>query len=116
MKNRIIFRNKSVVLLQKTIRGYLVRKKHQPRYRGIAKIKAVEDNLRKMHAIAEQLKADRDKMQANIRDVQASLTAAVAKIRANPSIGAPAIDQQYADIMRSIDTNTHSLCGRLFVI
>ncbi|XP_040173201.1 myosin heavy chain 95F isoform X1 [Anopheles arabiensis] len=113
LKNRIIFRNKSVVLLQKTIRGYLVRKKHQPRYRGIAKIKAVEDNLRKMHAIAEQLKADRDKMQANIRDVQASLTAAVAKIRANPSIGAAAIDQQYADIMRSIDTNMKLINARL---
>ncbi|EAA06889.5 AGAP000776-PA [Anopheles gambiae str. PEST] len=113
LKNRIIFRNKSVVLLQKTIRGYLVRKKHQPRYRGIAKIKAVEDNLRKMHAIAEQLKADRDKMQANIWDVQASLTAAVAKIRANPSIGAAAIDQQYADIMRSIDTNMKLINARL---
>uniref|UniRef100_A0A182N0G4 Myosin motor domain-containing protein n=1 Tax=Anopheles dirus TaxID=7168 RepID=A0A182N0G4_9DIPT len=113
LKNRIIFRNKSVVLLQKTIRGYLVRKKHQPRYRGIAKIKAVEDNLRKMHAIADQLKADREKMQSNIRDVQAALAAAITKIRTTPAIGAAAIDQQYADIMRSIDTNMKLINARL---
>ncbi|XP_053678324.1 myosin heavy chain 95F [Anopheles nili] len=113
LKNRIIFRNKSVVLLQKTIRGYLVRKQHQPRYRGIAKIKALEDNLHKMHAITDQLKADREKMQANIRVVQASLKVAIDIIRSKPTIGAAAIDQQYADIMRNIDTNMKLINARL---
>uniref|UniRef100_A0A182RH91 Myosin motor domain-containing protein n=1 Tax=Anopheles funestus TaxID=62324 RepID=A0A182RH91_ANOFN len=113
LKNRIIFRHKSVVQLQKCIRGYLVRKQHQPRYRGIAKIRAVENNLQKMHAIAEQLKTDREKMQANIRDVQAMLTVAIAAIRNNPKIGAGAIDRQYAEIMHSIDTNMKLINARL---
>ncbi|XP_050079462.1 myosin heavy chain 95F [Anopheles maculipalpis] len=113
LKNRIIFRNKSVVVLQKAVRGYLVRKQHQPRYRGIMKIKAVEHNLQKMQAIAEQLKADRDKMQANIRDVQAMLKVAIEKIRNNPTIGAAAIDRQYAEIMHSIDTNMKLINARL---
>ncbi|XP_035919451.1 myosin heavy chain 95F isoform X2 [Anopheles stephensi] len=113
LKNRIIFRNKSVVVLQKAVRGYLVRKQHQPRYRGIMKIKAVEHNLQKMHAIAEQLKTDREKMQANIRDVQAMLKVAIEKIRNNPKIGAAAIDRQYAEIMHSIDTNMKLINARL---
>uniref|UniRef100_A0A182SD13 Myosin motor domain-containing protein n=1 Tax=Anopheles maculatus TaxID=74869 RepID=A0A182SD13_9DIPT len=113
LKNRIIFRNKSVIMLQKAIRGHLVRKQHQPRYRGIMKIKAVEHNLHKMSAIAEQLKADREKMQANIRDVQAMLKVAIEKIRNNPAIGAAGIDRQYAEIMHSIDTNMKLINARL---
>ncbi|KFB38085.1 AGAP000776-PA-like protein [Anopheles sinensis] len=113
LKNRIIFRNKCVVLLQKTIRGWLARKQHQPRYRGIAKIRAVEQNLGKMHTIADQLKADREKMQVNIRTLQASLLAAIERIRGDPKLTADAIDAQYATIMRNLDANMKLINARL---
>uniref|UniRef100_A0AAG5DWS3 Myosin motor domain-containing protein n=1 Tax=Anopheles atroparvus TaxID=41427 RepID=A0AAG5DWS3_ANOAO len=113
LKNRIIFRNKCVVLLQKTIRGWLARKQHQPRYRGIAKIRAVEQNLRKMNTIADQLKADREQMQTNIRTVQAALLAAIERIRRDPTLGAAAIDEQYASIMRNLDANMKLINARL---
>ncbi|ETN65262.1 myosin vi [Anopheles darlingi] len=104
IKNRIIYRNKCIVLLQKTIRGYLVRKQHLVRLRGIGKVKAIEANLSKMHNIAGQLRsADRDNMQERIRAVQSLIEQAIAMIRANPNISGATIDQQYDNIMRRFD-------------
>uniref|UniRef100_A0A2M4BA63 Putative myosin class v heavy chain n=1 Tax=Anopheles marajoara TaxID=58244 RepID=A0A2M4BA63_9DIPT len=104
IKNRIIYRNKCIVLLQKTIRGYLVRKQHLVRLRGIGKVKAIQANLSKMHNIAGQLRsADRDNMQERIRAVQTLIEQAIAMIRANPNISSATIDQQNDNIMRRFD-------------
>ncbi|XP_058063778.1 myosin heavy chain 95F isoform X1 [Anopheles bellator] len=104
IKNRMIYRGKCIVLLQKTIRGYLARKQHQVRLRGITKVKAINANLGKMHAIAGQLRSsDRDRMQERIRVVQGLISEAIALIKANPVISATSIDLQYSNIMKRFD-------------
>lgn len=67
--------------MQKTIRGYLARKQHQPRYRGIIKINGISADVKKMQEIANQLKAEKDTMLKQIKDVQEQIQLAVKKIK-----------------------------------
>lgn len=75
------YRQKCVLMMQKTIRGYLARKQHQPRYRGIIKINGISADVKKMQEIANQLKAEKDTMLKQIKDVQEQIQLAVKKIK-----------------------------------
>lgn len=81
VKNRIKYRNKCILLAQKIIRGYLARKQHQPRYKGILKIKAIKVNLSKTEEIANQLRNNKDSILKQVKDVEQLIDRSVAKIK-----------------------------------
>lgn len=81
VKNRMKYRQKCILMMQKTIRGYLARKQHQPRYRGIIKINGISADVKKMQEIASQLKAEKDTMLKQIKDVEEQIQLAVKKIK-----------------------------------
>lgn len=68
-------------MAQKTLRGYLARKQHQPRYKGIVKINAIRRNMKQMEEIANQLKGQRDVMLKNMKDIEVQIDAAIKKIK-----------------------------------
>lgn len=68
-------------MMQKTIRGYIARKQHQPRYKGIAKINTIRRNMNQMEEIANQLKGERDTMLKHIKDIDAQIDVAIKKIK-----------------------------------
>ncbi|XP_055622770.1 myosin heavy chain 95F isoform X1 [Toxorhynchites rutilus septentrionalis] len=109
LKNRIIYRNKCVLIIQKIVRGHLARKQHQPRIKGIMKINAIKANLGKMKEIALQLKVERDNMLKQVATVQSSIDDAVVRIKANPQITAAAVDGLYAGIMAKIDAQMKTI-------
>ncbi|KXJ78953.1 hypothetical protein RP20_CCG002831 [Aedes albopictus] len=109
LKNRIIYRNKCVLVMQKTVRGYLARKQHQPRIKGIIKINAIKSNLSKMHEIANQLKSERENMLKQVTDVQRTIEAAVTRIKGDPKISAAQIDGLYGEIMNKLDNQMKTI-------
>lgn len=68
-------------MAQKLIRGFLARKQHQPRFRGITKINEIKCNMTQMEQIANQLKNDKDSMLVHIRDIQKAVDMAIQKIK-----------------------------------
>lgn len=84
VKNRIKYRNKCALIIQRTVRGYLVRKKHQPRIKGIAKIRAIKNNVTKMEEIANQLKGEREQMLGCVRSIQDLIDMSIRKIKVEP--------------------------------
>lgn len=78
------YRKKCILFAQKIIRGYLARKQHQPRYKGIMKIKAIKINLSKTEDIAKQLKSNKDAVLKQVRDVEQLIDRSVTKIKVNP--------------------------------
>lgn len=68
-------------MVQKILRGYLARKQHQPRYKGITKIKAVMSNMKQMEGIANQLKGEREMVLKQIKDIEIQVDSAIQKIR-----------------------------------
>lgn len=75
------YRQKCILMAQKTIRGYLARKQHQPRYRGIIKINSISADVKKMQEIANQLKAEKESMLKQIKDIEEQIHMAVKKIK-----------------------------------
>lgn len=68
-------------MAQKLIRGFLARKQHQPRFRGITKINEIKSNMTQMEQIANQLKNEKDSMLVHIRDIQKAVDMAIQKIK-----------------------------------
>ena len=81
VKNKIVYRRECLILLQKTIRGHLVRRRHRPRYQGIAKINALQHNLKDMESVTSQLKKEKDSAQRNIDNLRNSIKNACATIK-----------------------------------
>lgn len=109
LKNRIIYRNKCVLIVQKTVRGYQARKQHQPRLKGISKINAIKTSLGKMQEIANQLKAERENMLKHVAEIQHAIEDAVTRIRGNPKITPAEIDGLYGGVMSKIDAQMKTI-------
>ncbi|CAH0605729.1 unnamed protein product [Chrysodeixis includens] len=109
LKNKIMYRRECLILLQKTIRGHLVRRKHRPRYQGIAKIKALQHNLQDMETVTSQLKKDKDSAQRNIDNLRNSIRNACVAIKSNVNITRAEIDQLSSKLTKDIETQMSAL-------
>lgn len=81
MKNKILYRREALIKMQKTIRGYLVRKKQGVRINGIRKITALDCKLKQIIDIANQLKKDKESSINEINKVKNVMSEAIAKIK-----------------------------------
>ncbi|XP_026322263.1 myosin heavy chain 95F [Hyposmocoma kahamanoa] len=104
LKNKILYRRECLVKIQKSIRGYLVRRRHQPRYRGIAKIRALTNNLKEMETTAGQLKKEKASMLKNIENLRNDIVNACSTIKRNDKISRMEIDQLYSDVVKKVET------------
>ncbi|KAG5673983.1 hypothetical protein PVAND_003979 [Polypedilum vanderplanki] len=95
IKNRMIYKNKCVVKAQKIIRGWLARRQHRPRYKGIIKVNALRKNLKEMETIVNQLKNERDTMLKQLKDIDQQIDTAIKKIKSNEKIKSQEIDGYY---------------------
>ncbi|CAH0407500.1 unnamed protein product [Chilo suppressalis] len=109
LKNKIVYRRECLVKVQKTIRGYLVRKKHQPRYKGIVKINALHNNLKQMDAVVAQLKKEKSGSQRNIENLKNSIKNACATIKSNEKITRDEIDKLYSKLTNDIELQMSAL-------
>lgn len=109
MKNRIKYRNKCVLYIQKIVRGFLARKQHQPRYRGIIKIKSLKEKLRRSTDIVNQLRGSKDNIRKQANDVENLISGYVRNIQNDSRIPPKTIDKMYADIMSKIDNYNNML-------
>lgn len=75
------YKNKCVIQAQKYIRGYLARKQHRPRYKGIVKINGVKSNVKQMETIANQLKNERDLMLKQLKEFEVQIDTAIKMIK-----------------------------------
>lgn len=103
VKNRIKYRNKCVLYIQKIVRGFLARKQHQPRYRGIIKIKSLKEKLRRSTDIVNQLKGGKDMILKHSNDIEHLINGYVKNIQNDNRIPAKTIDFMYTEIMTKID-------------
>ncbi|XP_070491235.1 myosin heavy chain 95F isoform X2 [Chironomus tepperi] len=92
IKNRMIYKKKCVVQAQKIVRGYLARRQHRPRFKGIIKINALKSNVKEMETIANQLKQDRESMMKQLKDIELQIDTAIKKIKSNEKIKSSEID------------------------
>ncbi|XP_063243579.1 myosin heavy chain 95F isoform X2 [Bacillus rossius redtenbacheri] len=113
LKNKILYRRICLIKIQKTVRMYLAKKKHKPRYQGIAKIKGLQEKLVRTSAIIEQLKKEKESSASEMKKLQADAVAAISKIKSTENISAGEIDKMYADLLSRADAQTSGLQKKL---
>lgn len=113
LKKRIEQRNKSVLIIQKSVRGHLARRRHQPRIKGIRKINSVREKIKLTEQIANQLKSDKESTLVQVAEIYKLIDSCVVKIKTNPKITSADIDKDYAGIMVKVDQETAALKKKL---
>ncbi|XP_033230422.1 myosin heavy chain 95F isoform X2 [Belonocnema kinseyi] len=109
LKNKIIYRRNHLIVIQKTARMYIAKKQHQPRIKGIVKIKNLKSQLARMEETSNQLKTAKEKSISDIKRLQVDLEAAVQKIKGNPKIRAAEIDSTYSNLVNQVNRQMASL-------
>lgn len=69
------------MLIQRTVRGYLARKQHRPRYQGIAKINKIRFSAQKTIEIAGGLKSGRDELINEVHGIHRQVDEAINTIK-----------------------------------
>ncbi|XP_043272163.1 myosin heavy chain 95F isoform X2 [Venturia canescens] len=102
LKNKIIYRRNHLIVIQKMARMYITKKQHQPRIKGIVKIKNLTSQLERMQETSKMLKSAREKSMNDIKKLQSELEAAVQRIRNNPKIKSTEIDVLYERLVSEV--------------
>ena len=128
------YRGKCILMVQKMIRGFLARKQHQPRIKGIIELNLVRKNLAKTKDITNQLKTNKDAVLNQVQDLDKIIQKAVNDIRVsliivcvslqchfkiyfqnNNNIKSTQIDALCSDIMLKLEKQNNGLKAQLQV-
>ncbi|KAM7173412.1 unconventional myosin-VI isoform 3-T4 [Macrochelys suwanniensis] len=82
LKNKIKYRASACIKIQKTIRMWLCKRKHKPRINGLIKVRTLKKRLDKFNEVVSALKEGKPEMSKQIRDLELSIDALMAKIKA----------------------------------
>nr|XP_027213444.1 unconventional myosin-VI-like isoform X1 [Penaeus vannamei] len=113
LKNKILYRREQLVIIQKNIRMYQAKQRHQPRYRGIMKVRGLQGQLQQMLVIVNQLKKDKDSSLATVQKLQNMMEALVKKIKANDRMTREQIEHEHAALVRSMNSELDALHKKL---
>lgn len=109
----MIYRQKCVLMMQRLIRGYMARRRHQPRITGVRKLGALKVNLTQMESIAKQLKKDADSVSSNVRAVYGMVEQAIQQIKVNQTISAKEVDALCENILAQVNKQSAELKVKL---
>ncbi|XP_037948993.1 myosin heavy chain 95F isoform X3 [Teleopsis dalmanni] len=113
LKNRIKYRNKCILVMQRMVRGHLARKHHRPRYQGIAKINKIRLNAQKTIEIATGLKNGREVIINEVNDIYRQIEDAIKSIKENEKITSREIDSLHTVVMANMNKVTVDLNSKL---
>uniref|UniRef100_A0A8C3XLN4 Unconventional myosin-VI n=1 Tax=Chelydra serpentina TaxID=8475 RepID=A0A8C3XLN4_CHESE len=82
LKNKIKYRASACIKIQKTIRMWLCKRKHKPRINGLIKVRTLKKRLDKFNEVVSALKEGKPEMSKQIGDLELSIDALMAKIKA----------------------------------
>ncbi|MGH0119504.1 UNVERIFIED_CONTAM: hypothetical protein FKN15_007705 [Acipenser sinensis] len=81
-KNKMKYRATACIKMQKTVRMWLCRKKHKPRIDGLVKVQTLKKRIDKFTEVVSALKEGKQEMSKQVQDLETSINALMAKIKA----------------------------------
>lgn len=69
------------MVIQSTVRGFLARKHHRPRFQGISKINKIRSNAEKTIEIAGGLKNGREVILNEVAEIERQIDESIRKIK-----------------------------------
>ena len=109
LKNKIIYRASQLIIVQKTVRMHLARKKHRPRIMGIRQIRALQQSAKQSERIINQLKKDRESSVQQLQKLQSSLEGAARSIQMNERLS----EREIQSLVGKLERQTEELMEAL---
>ncbi|XP_019772636.1 myosin heavy chain 95F isoform X2 [Dendroctonus ponderosae] len=109
MKNKIVYRRKALVVIQKNVRGYLVKKKYGMRIKTVKNLRLMDGKLKQLDAIAQQLKSDKTSSINGINQLKLEVNAAIGNIKKNENIDNKTVENLYSNLVLKIDQQMSTL-------
>ncbi|KAM7307774.1 unconventional myosin-VI isoform X2 [Ixodes scapularis] len=81
LRNKITYRRENLVVIQKTVKMHLVKKKYRPRYRCMMKLRALLKQVQQMSNLASQLKKDGQQSKVEIQALEGRINTAMKRIK-----------------------------------
>ncbi|XP_049829322.1 myosin heavy chain 95F isoform X2 [Schistocerca gregaria] len=113
LKYKILYRRRCLIVIQKNVRMFLVKKKYQPRIKGLTKINRLKDNLSRMEKIIPQLKKDKESSAAEVKKLHSDIETALKKIKTDDSITTAQVDSLHLQLMNRINEQMSQLQTKL---
>ncbi|XP_036398113.1 myosin VIb [Megalops cyprinoides] len=102
LKNKMRYRAAACVMIQKTVRMWLCRKKHKPRIDGLVKVRNLKMRMDGLQKVVTGLKEGKQEMSKQIQELDASIDALMAKIKATVMSRAQ-IDSEYQALVGRVE-------------
>ncbi|KAF0762385.1 myosin heavy chain 95F isoform X1 [Aphis craccivora] len=109
LKNKILYRQANLIIIQKNVRMHLSKIKHRPRYMGIKKINSLKTILNEMETLAGQIKKDNAACVSDAQKLRIEFDLAIKKIRNNENINAAEINNIYNSLVKAANSQMESL-------
>ncbi|KAM9797943.1 unconventional myosin-VI-like isoform 2-T2 [Neosynchiropus ocellatus] len=81
LKNKILYRTGACIVVQKTVRMWLCRKKHKPRIDGLVKVRNLKTRMGRFTEVVSGLKEGKQEVTKQIQELEAAIDALVLKIK-----------------------------------
>ncbi|XP_075872595.1 LOW QUALITY PROTEIN: unconventional myosin-VI-like [Nelusetta ayraudi] len=94
LKYKILYRTGACIMMQKTVRMWLCRKKHKPRIDGLVKVRGLKNRMSSINEVVGGLKEGKKEMSKQAQELDAAIDALMAKIKTT-TMSRLDIDHQY---------------------
>uniref|UniRef100_A0A8C9TBH4 Unconventional myosin-VI n=1 Tax=Scleropages formosus TaxID=113540 RepID=A0A8C9TBH4_SCLFO len=99
LKNKMKYRASACIKIQKSVRMWLCRRKHKPRINGLVKVRNLKKRMDKFNEVVNGLKEGKQEMSKQIKELDASISALMAKIKATV-MTREEIDREYNGLVQ----------------
>ncbi|XP_060061396.1 unconventional myosin-VI isoform X3 [Erinaceus europaeus] len=81
LKNKIKYRAEACIIMQKTVRMWLCKRRHKPRIDGLIKVGTLKKRLDKFNEVVSALKDGKSEVNKQVKNLEISIDALMAKIK-----------------------------------
>uniref|UniRef100_A0A672KID9 Unconventional myosin-VI n=1 Tax=Sinocyclocheilus grahami TaxID=75366 RepID=A0A672KID9_SINGR len=81
LKNKMLYRAKACIQMQKTVRMWLCKRKHKPRIDGLVKACNLKKRIEKLNEVVSGLKEGKQEMSKHMQELDSSISAHIFKIK-----------------------------------
>ncbi|XP_016398090.1 unconventional myosin-VI [Sinocyclocheilus rhinocerous] len=81
LKNKMLYRAKACIQMQKTVRMWLCQRKHKPRIDGLVKARNLKKRMEKLNEVVSGLKEGKQEMSKHMQELDSSINAHILKIK-----------------------------------
>lgn len=113
LKNKIAHRREALIIMQKTVRMYVAKRKHRPRYQALVKIRYLHGQVQQIGAMGKCLKKDKDNVEKSVNKISQNIMQVSKTIKGKENIKKGDIENMYKMLVDQINAELANVKSKL---